>query len=77
MIALTVKNGHTRIYLTDGTAAGGGPTARSPRTSGGRTTASQSAATLLASQTAVSALGCVARPATHTFPASYTRAGST
>jgi len=24
MLALTVKNGHTRIYLTDGTAAGGG-----------------------------------------------------
>src|SRR2546423_6414617 len=26
MFALTVKNAHTRIYLTDGTAAGGGPT---------------------------------------------------
>ena len=26
MFALTVKDGHTRVYLTDGTAAGGGPT---------------------------------------------------
>src|SRR5204862_6398139 len=26
MFALTAKNGKTRIYLTDGTAAGGGPT---------------------------------------------------
>ena len=34
------KNGNTRIYLTDGTAAGGGPATRSPPTSGGPTTAS-------------------------------------
>ena len=29
MFALTVKNGNTRIYLTDGTANGGGIAGRS------------------------------------------------
>ena len=75
MFALTVKNGHTRIYLTDGTAAGGGPTdpfaANFWRTDNGQL----SAATLLASQGSVTPTGaaCVSPdPATHTFPASYT-----
>ena len=74
MFALTVKNGHTRIYLTDGTAAGGGPTdpfaANFWRTDNGQLPA----ATLLASQPAVSPVGtgCTPpNPATHTFPASY------
>jgi hypothetical protein len=68
--ALTVKNGHTRAYLTDGT---------SPATSSNndplaanfwRTDmADQPAASLLASQGA----SCTAPdPATHTFPATYT-----
>ena len=74
MVALTVKNGHTRIYLTDGTAAGGGPTdpfaANFWRTDNGQLPA----ATLLASQPAVSPVGTGCTPpdpATHTFPASY------
>jgi hypothetical protein len=75
MFALTVKTGKTRIYLTDGTAAGGGPTdpfaANFWRTDNGQL----SAATLLASQPAVTPLGTACTPpdpATHTFPASYT-----
>jgi hypothetical protein len=75
MFALTVKNGHTRIYLTDGTAAGGGPTdplaANFWRTDNGQLPA----ATLLASQGSITPTGaaCVPPdPATHTFPASYT-----
>jgi len=75
MFALTVKNGHTRIYLTDGTAAGGGPTdpfaANFWRTDNGQLPA----AALLASQGSVTPVGsaCVSpNPATHTFPALYT-----
>ena len=75
MVALTVKTGKTRIYLSDGTAAGGGPNdpfaANFWRTDNGQL----SAAALLASQPAVSPVGtgCVPPdPATHTFPASYT-----
>jgi hypothetical protein len=75
MFALTVKGGHTRVYLTDGTAAGGGPTdpfaANFWRTDNGNLPA----ATLLASQPAVLPVGtgCTSPdPATHTFPASYT-----
>jgi hypothetical protein len=68
MFALTVKNGQTRIYLTDGTANGGGiasPTASNFwRTDNGN----QPAATLLASQAAGSV---PPDPATHTYPASY------
>jgi hypothetical protein len=74
MFALTVKNGKTRIYLTDGTAAGGGPTdplaANFWRTDNGQLPA----ATLLASQPAVLPVGTGCNPpdpATHTFPASY------
>jgi hypothetical protein len=75
MFALTVKNGHTRIYLTDGTAAGGGPTdpfaANFWRTDNGQL----SAAALLASQPPVlpTGTGCTPPdPATHTFPAAFT-----
>ena len=75
MFALTSKNGHTRIYLTDGTAAGGGPTdpfaANFWRTDNGNLPA----ATLLASQPPVlpTGSGCIPPdPTTHTFPASYT-----
>ncbi len=75
MFALTVKNGHTRIYLTDGTAAGGGPTdpfaANFWRTDNGQL----SAATLLASQPPAdlaAGTNCTPPdPAAHTFPASY------
>jgi hypothetical protein len=75
MFALTVKTDHTRIYLTDGTAAGGGPTdpfaANFWRTDNGQL----SAAALLASQPSVlpTGSGCTPPdPATHTFPAAYT-----
>src|SRR3954451_16477846 len=75
MFALTVKNAHTRIYLTDGTAAGGGPTdpfaANFWRTDNGQLPA----ATLLASQGSVTPTGSACNPpdpATHPFPASYT-----
>jgi len=74
MFALTSKNGHTRIYLTDGTAAGGGPTdpfaANFWRTDNGQL----SAAALLASQPPVLPVGTGCTPpdpATHTFPATY------
>jgi hypothetical protein len=69
MFALTVKNNHTRIYLTEGTQ----PTVNNvvfPTDSNfWRTdTGDQSAATLLASQGA-----CVSPdPTTHIFPATYT-----
>jgi hypothetical protein len=75
MFALTVKNAHTRIYLTDGTAAGGGPTdpfaANFWRTDNGQLPA----ATLLASQGSVTPTGAACNPpdpATHTYPASFT-----
>jgi hypothetical protein len=69
MFALTAKSGHTRIYLTDGTANGNGPTdPLAPnfwRTDRGE----QPAASLLASQAAGST---APNPATHTYPATYT-----
>jgi hypothetical protein len=75
MFALTVKNNKTRIYLTDGTAAGGGPTdvfaANFWRTDNAN---NLTAAALLASQGSVTPTGaaCVPpNPATHIFPASY------
>jgi hypothetical protein len=62
MFALTVKNGHTRIYLTEGTAGA------SPANFWRTDNANQPAATLLATQAA----GATAPdPATHTFPATY------
>jgi hypothetical protein len=68
MFALTTKGGHTRIYLTDGTANGNGPfdplASNFWRTDMG----DQSAASLLASQAAGSG-----EPSTaNTFPATYT-----
>jgi hypothetical protein len=76
MFALTVKNNKTRIYLTDGTAAGGGPTdvfaANFWRTDNAN---NLTAAALLASQGSVTPTGaaCVPpNPATNTFPASFT-----
>jgi hypothetical protein len=75
MFALTPKDNKTRIYLTDGTAAGGGPTdpfaANFWRTDNAN---NLTAAALLASQGSVTPTGaaCVPpNPATHTFPASY------
>jgi hypothetical protein len=68
MFALTAKDGHTRIYLTDGTANPNGPfdplASNFWRTDMG----DQSAASLLASQAAGSA---EPNPA-NTFPATYT-----
>ena len=64
MLAPTVKNGTTRIYLTDGTA--GGTACR--RSSGGRTTPTRPAAALLASQAAGST---VPAPPGNPFPHTY------
>jgi hypothetical protein len=69
MVALTVKNGKTRIYLTDGTANGDGPGSPIASNFWRTDNANQSAATLLASQAAGST---APNPATHTFPATYT-----
>ena len=67
MFALTVKNNQTRIYLTDGTANGGGIGGALAANFWRLDNANQSAATLLASQGT-----CVAPvAATHTFPATY------
>jgi hypothetical protein len=72
MFALTVKNGHTRVYLTEGTAnppasAGGGILGPLASNFWRLDSANQPAATLLASQ------GTCTPPvaATHTFPATY------
>src|SRR5437868_760952 len=63
MFALTVKNGQTRIYLTDGTANAGGTAGALAANFWRLDNANQPAATLLASQGT-----CVApNPATHTF----------
>ena len=75
MFALTVKNGHTRIYLTDGTAAGGGPTDPLAANFWRTDNANQPAVTLLASQGSVTPVGSACNPpnpATNTFPASFT-----
>ncbi len=68
MFALTVKNGKTRIYLTDGTANGGGIAAAIASNFWRTDNANQPAATLLASQAAGST---PPNAATHTFPANY------
>jgi len=52
MFAVTVKNGKTRIYLTEGTANGGGILAANAANFWRTDNANQSAATLLASQAA-------------------------
>jgi len=68
MFALTVKNAQTRMYLTDGTANGGGISGALASNFWRTDNANQPAAMLLASQAA----GAIAPdPATHTFPASY------
>lgn len=67
MFALTVKNGHTRIYLTDGTANGGGIAAPLASNFWRSDNANQAAATLLASQ----APGATPPPPTNTFPTTY------
>jgi len=68
MFALTVKNNHTRIYLTDGTANGGGIAGALASNFWRLDNANQPAATLLASQAAGAT---PPDPATHTFPAIY------
>ena len=73
MFALTVKSGHTRIYLTEGTqniAPTGLTSITSPYASNfwRLDNANQPAATLLASQAAGST---APDPATHMFPATY------
>jgi hypothetical protein len=67
MLALTVKNGHTRIYLTDGTANGGGIGGALAANFWRTDNANQPAATLLASQGTCTAPD----PTTHAFPANY------
>jgi hypothetical protein len=70
MFAMTVKNGNTRIYLTEGTQPATSSN-NDPRAANfwRLDNANQPAATLLASQPA----GATApNPATHTFPAVYT-----
>jgi len=68
MVALTVKNSHTRIYLTDGTANGGGILGALASNFWRTDNANQPAATLLASQATGST---PPDPATHTYPATY------
>jgi hypothetical protein len=69
MFALTVKSGHTRIYLTDGTVNGNGPLDPAASTFWRTDLGDQPASSLLASEAA----GATAPdPATHTFPATYT-----
>ena len=69
MFAMTVKNGNTRMYLTDGTANGGGIAGALASNFWRTDNANQPAGTLLASQ-AAGATPPVA--ATHTFPATFT-----
>jgi len=68
MVALTVKNAKTRIYLTDGTANGGGIASATASNFWRTDNGNQSAASLLASQAAGSG---EPNPA-NTFPATYT-----
>jgi hypothetical protein len=68
MFAMTVKNGHTRIYLSEGTSTGGAINDPAAANFWRLDNANQPAATLLASQAA----GATAPdPATHTFPTTY------
>jgi len=68
MFALTVKNGHTRVYLTDGTANPNGIGSPTASNFWRTDNANQPAATLLASQATG---GTPPAAATHTFPAAY------
>jgi hypothetical protein len=68
MFDMTVKNLHTRVYLTEGTSNGGGIGGALASNFWRLDNANQSAATLLASQV----LPCASpTAATHTFPATY------
>jgi hypothetical protein len=67
MFALTPKNGHTRIYLTDGTANGGGIAGPLASNFWRTDMGDQSAASLLASQ----APGSAEPNPANTFPATY------
>src|SRR4051794_35717517 len=67
MLDLTRKNGHTRIYLTDGTANGAGATAPTASNFWRTDVGEQPAASLLASQ----ATGNTEPNAANTFPATY------
>jgi hypothetical protein len=67
MFALTAKNGHTRIYLTDGTQNTGDFTSPLASNFWRTDNGNQPAAALLASQGACTAPD----PATHTFPATF------
>ena len=68
MFALTAKNGHTRIYLTDGTANGNGIADPNASNFWRTDMGDQSAASLLASQ----ATGNTEPNAANVFPATYT-----
>jgi hypothetical protein len=68
MFALTVKAGHTRIYLGDGTQNANGPAHPDAATFWRTDMADQPAASLLATQAAGAT---PPNPATHTFPAFY------
>lgn len=67
MFSMTVKNGHTRIYLTEGTANGGGINGALASNFWRLDNANQSAATLLTSQAA----GSTPPPDTTTYPTTY------
>ncbi|TMP97884.1 MAG: hypothetical protein E6L09_12560, partial [Verrucomicrobia bacterium] len=67
MFALTVKNGTTRIYLTDGTAASSDPLGATAANFWRTDNANQPAATLLASQGTCTPPD----PLTHAFPQTY------
>ena len=67
MFALTVKNGHTRIYLTDGTANGGGISGPNASNFWRTDNGNQSAAALLASQAA----GATPPPGATVYPQTY------
>jgi hypothetical protein len=68
MIALTVKDGHTRIYLTEGTGVSSSVTSSFAANFWRLDNANQPAAMLLASQGTCTSPD----PATHTFPQTYT-----
>jgi hypothetical protein len=73
MFDVTVKNGHTRIYLTEGTQPAVNSVVFPTDSNFWRTDmGDQSAATLLASQTITGGACSSPDPATHTFPATYT-----
>jgi hypothetical protein len=67
MFALTVKSGTTRIYLTDGTANGGGISGALASNFWRTDNGNQPAATLLASQSS----GSTVPPDTTTYPQTY------